>query len=345
MSDSSPGISLDLLDTGPQRPVHARGPRSLEAVRMLRISVTDRCNLRCRYCMPAEGVSFEPRENLLGPDRIVRIASAARGLGIDHFKITGGEPTIRRDLPTIVEGIAALTPTDLSMTTNGIHLPRLASRLRDAGLTRVTVSVDSLRSDRYREITGGGRLELLWAGLEAAEATFGAVKLNVVVVRGVNDDEVVDFTRLAIRRGWTVRFIEFMPLGSSTFADRPVHDALVPAEEIAARIADDLGELEPIRGGGDPGVGPARLFRISGSRGRIGFIHAMSRPFCESCNRLRLTADGRLRSCLFDGGEVDLRPCLDGPEEGFREAFERCTALKPEVHGPRGDRAMSSIGG
>lgn len=338
-------IPLPVLDDGPQRPVHAQGPRSLSAVRMLRISLTDRCNLRCRYCMPEEGVSFVPKEHLLDVDSIVEIAGVAHGFGVRHFKLTGGEPTLRSDLSEVVKGLRALPGVDISMTTNGIHLPRLVRPLHDAGLNRLTISIDSLRPDRYREITGGGRLERVIEGFEAAASVFGPPKLNVVAMRGVNDDEFLDFARFAIRHDSTVRFIEFMPLGESTLADVDPSTVLVTAEEMIEVLSVTLGRLEPLEFGADPGVGPARLFACPGGRGRIGFIHAMSRPFCETCNRLRLTATGTLRSCLFDGGEVELAPLLGSGDEVIRDAFARCTAFKPEVHRGRGERAMSSIGG
>ena len=342
---ASCAISLPILDAGPQRPAHAQGPRSLEAVRMLRISLTDRCNLRCRYCMPDEGVSFVEKERLLDVDSILSIARVAHGFGVRHFKLTGGEPTLRSDLIPVISGLRSMTGVDISMTTNGIHLARMAAALRDAGLDRLTISIDSLRPIRYRDITGGGRLESALRGYEAAAEMLGPPKLNVVVMRGINDDELVDFARFAIHHDSTVRFIEFMPLGESPLADADQAEVLVDAEEMVEVLSGDLGSLEPLRVGFDPGVGPARLFACPGGRGRIGFIHAMSRPFCESCNRLRLTATGTLRSCLFDGGEVELSPLLGSGEDVMRDAFARCTAFKPEVHRGRGERAMSSIGG
>ena len=300
--------------------------------------------------MPEEGVRFEPRENLLSVESITRIAEVARNIGVRHFKITGGEPTVRSDLLEIVRAIRGLGSSDLSLTSNGIHLHRLARPLKEAGLDRVTLSVDSLRKDRYARITGGGRIDLFHRGLEAAAETFGRLKLNVVVMRGVNDDELADFARLAMERDWTVRFIEFMPLGCSSLADGDPEDVLVDADEMVAKIEAEIGTLISLKDSFDPGVGPARLLACPGGRGRIGLIHAMSKPFCENCNRLRLTAAGVLRSCLFDGGEVDLAPLLRTAGEGdvddrLHRAFRDCTAMKPEVHGERGDRAMSSIGG
>ena len=320
---------------------------------MLRISVTDRCNLRCGYCMPAGGVSFQSKDDLLSPKDLARISGFAHRLGVRHFKITGGEPTVRSDLVEIIQRIRAIGPSDLSMTSNGLQMPRLAGALKEAGIDRVTLSVDSLRPDRYRDITGGGRFDLFERGLEAAAEVFGTVKLNVVVMRGVNDDEVADFAGLARDRDWTVRFIEFMPLGSSVLADGEAARYLVTADEVTSNIEAVHGPLDPVESSADPGVGPARLLTMPGGRGRIGLIHAMSRPFCETCNRLRLTSSGILRSCLFDGGEVDLMPILreeSGDSEvagdrSLRDAFARCTAMKPEVHAARGGRAMSSIGG
>ncbi len=298
--------------------------------------------------MPAEGVSFLPSSALLAAEEIERVVRVAVGLGVTHVKLTGGEPTVRRDLVDIVTRLRAIDGIELSMTTNGLRLAAVARTLRDAGLERVTVSVDSWRDDRYAEITGGGRLSQLRRGLDVADEVFGGLKLNVVVMRDVNDDEIGDFARLAVERDWSVRFIEFMPLGRSVLADRDASDALVEASEIEAAVVDAIGPLRPIDRL-EPGIGPARAFGTATGRGRIGFIHAMSRPFCESCNRLRLDATGVLRSCLFDGGEVDLKPLLASgvasEDERWRAAFAGCTAMKPEVHGTRGDRAMSSIGG
>jgi cyclic pyranopterin phosphate synthase len=298
--------------------------------------------------MPAEGVSFLPHSALLTVCEFERVVRAASALGVTHVKLTGGEPTIRRDLIDIVKRLRAIDGIELSMTTNGLRLATLASDLRSAGLDRITVSVDSLREDRYAEITGGGRLSLLRQGLDVADVVFPGLKLNVVIMRGVNEDEIGDFARLAVERDWTIRFIEFMPLGRSVVADRDPSEAIVEAAEIEAAVVGAIGPLEPL-GLPEPGIGPARVFATTAGRGRIGFINAMSRPFCESCNRLRLDATGVLRSCLFDGGEVDLRPLLrsramDG-DAAWRAAFAGCTAMKPTVHSERGDRAMSTIGG
>lgn len=300
--------------------------------------------------MPDEGVDWmAPNSQLLSADEFAAVAKVARDIGIDHVKLTGGEPTLRSDIVEIVGRMKSLGFADVSLTTNATLLDRLAAPLREAGLDRLTVSCDSLRKDRYRAITNGGDLCRFQAGLRAAlDAGFEKLKFNVVVIKGTNDDEVVDFAELALSHDWTIRFIEFMPLGDSVYADRADDGNVTLANEIVQRrIADRLGRLEPIEKRTEKGVGPAELFTFPGAVGRLGFISAMSQPFCETCNRLRLTAIGELRSCLFDGGEVDLlpaiRPAVD--EARLRDLFEQCVVQKPEVHSGRGNRAMSQLGG
>lgn len=317
---------------------------------MLRVSITDRCNLRCTYCMPDGGVPFEPRETLLSPDEIGAIASVARSIGITHVKITGGEPTVRRDLLEIVEVVSRLGFEDVSMTTNGLQLDRLAPPLREAGVDRLTISLDSLQPERYERITGGGRLELVMRGIDAAIAAgFKRLKINVVVMRGINDDEIGDFAALAVDRPWTVRFIEYMPLGASRLAERGASDGppLLENAQVLQHVEARVGRLAEVNGRDEPGVGPATVFTADGMRGRVGFISAMSRPFCETCNRMRLTARGVLRACLFDGGEIDVRPLLrpSVQEDALRAAFAACTQQKPTTHGAQGSRQMSQIGG
>ena len=342
---------LPVLDPRPVRPSFAQGPGSLDSVRLLRLSITDRCNLRCVYCMPEEGPAYFDRDDLLAPRDIIAIAEAAASVGVDHFKITGGEPTIRGDLLEIIEGIAALRPQDLSMTTNGLRLPHLAHDLHAAGLVRLTVSCDSLIPERFARITGGrcgpDALDTLWRGLEVAtDAGFHRIKINVVVMGGVNDDEVADFAALTVDRPWTVRFIEYMPLGDSVLVDQ-ADRYTVDNGQIKARVEKRLGPLAPVWRDLEAGVGPAGVFRLSGAKGRVGFISAMSKLFCETCNRLRLTARGELRSCLFDGGEVNVMPALrPEPNHGrIVEMMTRCVDLKPQVHSGRGNRAMSQLGG
>lgn len=343
-------LSLPVLDSSVQRPTYAQGPRSLAAVKLLRISVTDRCNLRCVYCMPEGGVEFADKDELLGPADFEAVAAAAVGVGVTHLKLTGGEPTIRSDIVDIASRLAALKPLDLSLTTNGMQLHRLARPLRDAGVTRLTISLDSIRAERFASITGGGRIEQLWRGVEAAEsAGFTKIKINMVVIKNINDDEVADLAALTLERAWTVRFIEYMPLGESQVIAKHFdpNDAIVDNEIIKQRLAQRFGALEAIDRASEAGVGPANVFQLPGARGRVGFISAMSRPFCETCNRLRLTSTGQLRSCLFDGGEVDVLPALRPRPEARRivDLMRRCVAMKPEVHSNRGNRAMSQLGG
>ncbi|MDP6154350.1 MAG: GTP 3',8-cyclase MoaA [Phycisphaeraceae bacterium] len=344
--------ALPILDVSPQRPVYAQGPRNLGAVQLLRISVTDRCNFRCVYCMPEDGVAYTHREDLLGVGDIVAVAQAARSAGVTHFKITGGEPTVRHDVVQICRAIAALEPDDLSLTTNGMLLDSLAAPLRDAGVDRLTVSWDTMQPLRFTQLARGGAktmggLDQLRRGLDAAAAAgFDRLKINTVVMGGLNDDEVVDFARLTLDKPWTVRFIEYMPLGDSSLGDDA--DAyIVDNERIAQTIEHAMGRLTPVSRETEPGVGPANVFYLPDAAGRVGFISAMSRPFCETCNRLRLTAMGQLRACLFDGGEVDimpaLRPCPNVPR--LVELMRECVAQKPEVHSDHGNRAMSQIGG
>jgi cyclic pyranopterin phosphate synthase len=312
-------------------------------VRTLRISVTDHCNLRCVYCMPEEGMQWLPREDLLTYEEFAEVARAALTFGIDEFKLTGGEPLVRKDLDRLVRMLRALPGTrEVSLTTNGLLLERYAHALRDAGLDRVTVSMDTLDPDRFRQITRTGDLRQVLAGAAAAEqAGLGPVKINVVVMREYNIDEVVAFAAHTLDHARTVRFIEFMPLGKSLIDE----DQFVPYADIRRRIETALGPLSPADG--DAGSGPARVFKLRGAAGKIGFIHAMSQPFCSTCNRLRLTCDGQLRSCLFDGGEIEARPLLR-PRlrfDALRQAFVDCVVLKPDAHRHYGTRQMSQIGG
>jgi len=343
-------ISLPVLNSETQRPVYARGPRSLSYVKLLRISVTDRCNLRCVYCMPDDGVDWmAAQDDLLSVDDIEAVARSAASFGVDHLKITGGEPTIRRDIVELTERLGRIEGIrDLSLTTNGMFLDRLAEPLKRAGVHRLTLSCDSLQAERFGMITHGGKLEQFWDGVEAAErANFHKIKLNVVVMSGVNDDEVVEFARIAKERPWTIRFIEYMPLGESVLTAVNPDGVIVDNAIVKQRIVDAFGPLTQVEPGTEMGVGPAEVYTFAGSKGRVGFISAMSRPFCETCNRLRLTAVGELRSCLFDGGEVNLLPALRPDVDCARlvSLFEECVIMKPEEHSFRGNRAMSQIGG
>ncbi len=334
-----------------QRQGDNAGPRSISAVQMLRISVTDRCNFRCVYCMPEDAVGWTERASLLSFEEIVDVARVAYALGVRGFKLTGGEPLVRHELPAMVEMLSRIGPDiDLSMTTNGALLPQFAAELKRAGLHRITVSLDTLSPERFKQITRGARVEDVFAGIESAVAAgFRFPKINCVAMRGINDDEFADFARYAVEHKATVRFIEYMPLGRTALGGE-YEARFVPEAEIQQAIEADVGPLRPVEKKSS-GTGPAREFRIGSTEGRVGFISAMSKPFCETCNRLRLTAEGQLRSCLFDGGEVELRPVLRAqPDSAARRAvmekmFVDCVAFKPEVHSYYGNRQMSQIGG
>jgi cyclic pyranopterin phosphate synthase len=322
----------------------ALGPRDIRYVKTLRVSVTDHCNFRCVYCMPADGMLWLPTDEILTYEEIVDVARAALTFGIRDFKLTGGEPLLRKDLTTLVELLRRLPGIgEISLTTNGLLLDRLAPALAAAGVDRITVSIDTLDREKFRRITRIGDLDRVMHGVEVAEACgLGPVKINVVVMRGYNVEEVADFAALTRTQRRTVRFIEFMPLGKSMLDDA---DQFVPYAEIRGRIEAAHGPLEPAAR--DVGNGPANVFRLRGAVGKIGFIHAMSAPFCSTCNRLRLTADGQLRSCLFDGGEVDVRRFLRPAVEfaDLRRAFVDCVVQKPDAHQHYGNRQMSQIGG
>ena len=315
----------------------------------LRISVTDRCNLRCVYCMPPEGVPCRSHEEILRYEEIELIVQAAASLGISKVRLTGGEPLVRLGFVELVRMLARIPGIDdLAMTTNGTLLARYAVELAQAGLKRVNVSLDTLQPEQFRQITRRGDLAAVFKGIVAArEAGLVPLKVNTVVVRGFNDDEVVDFARLTLEDNWHVRFIELMPLGTNTTW---AGDSYVSVGEVRRRIEDALGELAPAKVG--VGNGPARYYRLPGAVGTIGFISPVSEHFCYQCNRLRLTADGRLRPCLLSDYEIDLRtPLRQGASlTEVRELLIRSIGAKPRGHrldesiAPR-ERAMSEIGG
>ena len=312
----------------------------------LRISVTDRCNLRCVYCMPPEGIPLLPHEEILNYEEIFIVAQAAADLGIVKVRLTGGEPLVRSGLTSLVAMLAQIQGIDdISLTTNAELLEGSAVELKGAGLRRINVSLDSLRSDRFRDITRVGRLDNVLRSIEAAKsAGLGPVKTNTVVIRGINDDEVVDFARLTVEEDWHVRFIEYMPFANG---DDKVDDRLVPISEIKRDI-ETLGTLEPTY---DSGGGPAKYFRLRGYKGTIGFISPVSEHFCQACNRLRLTADGKLRPCLFSDDEIDLRePLRDGAGvDDIKHLIREAASCKPEGHrlkmGVSCERFMAQIGG
>ncbi|NUR35682.1 MAG: GTP 3',8-cyclase MoaA [Gemmatimonadaceae bacterium] len=316
-------------------------------IQYLRISVTDRCNFRCRYCMPLEGLPWLPKSDILSYEEIAEVVRQLAPLGLRRVRLTGGEPTIRPQVSRLVAMLRAVPQVeDIALSTNGVKLPALASELAVAGLDRVNISADSLRADRIVAIA---RRDLGFDPVQAAMAAESAgldpIKLNVVVMRGTNDDEVVDFARLTLEHPWHVRFIELMPVGEmETLTDEHV----VPSDEVLSRISTALGRLEA-SGGPARGNGPAAYWRLAGARGTIGVITPMTHTYCGSCNRVRLTADGRLRTCLFGDHEVDLRtPLRSGiPLEPF---VRQAMAEKPQAHAllsrrNGGLRALSQVGG
>jgi cyclic pyranopterin phosphate synthase len=317
------------------------------AITYLRVSVTDRCNLRCVYCMPEEGIPLRPHVEILRYEEIERLVRVAVGLGVVHVRLTGGEPLVRAGIADLVRLLSAIPSLEeLSMTTNGTRLAELAAPLAQAGLRRVNVSLDTLRPERYHTMTRCGNLADVLRGIEAARHVgLNPVKLNMVVVRGTNDDEVVDLARRTLDEGWNVRYIEVMPLGESAAAG----EEYIPSHEIRRRIEAALGPLEPAE---LPGSGPARYWRLKGAPGAIGFISPLSEHFCAGCNRLRLTADGRLMPCLFSDLELDLRTPLRGGADDatLRALFLQALEIKPRGHRlaerqiPRG-RCMSRVGG
>ncbi len=319
----------------------------------LRISVTDRCNLRCLYCMPEDGVPWRPHEEILRYEEFETIVRAAAALGISKVRLTGGEPLVRLGIDDLVRKLARIPGIDdLAMTTNGILLSRYAEALADAGLDRVNISLDTLDPARFRRITRRGELSDVLTGIEAARrAGLRPIKINTVVIRGLNDDEVVELAAKSLEaEWWNIRFIELMPVGDDAAMERAWEEQVVTAHEIRTRIEAPLGPLEPAKM--RAGNGPARYYRLPGAPGTLGFITPISEHFCEQCNRLRLTADGQLRPCLLSDQEVDLRgPLRAGADAAEIEALIvagiRCKPMHhhlEERKHPEG-RAMSEIGG
>jgi len=324
--------------------------------RDLRISLTDRCSLRCTYCMPADGVPWLARSTMLTTDEIVQVARVGVENGITEIRLTGGEPLLRVDVVDVVRRLTALTGPDgrspeVSLTTNALRLPALASPLRDAGLSRVNISLDTLDRARFISLTRRDRLVETLAGIAAADAAgLRPVKLNAVAMRGVNDDEVVALTRFAVDRGYQMRFIEQMPLDGGHTWDRT---EMVTQAEILARLHAEFTLTEvPGRG-----AAPAELWTVDGGPATVGVIASVSAPFCGSCDRLRLTADGQLRACLFSQGETDVRSLVRSEgstadvDAAIADAYRRCLAGKKAGHDIddpsflQPTRPMSAIGG
>ena len=315
-------------------------------IEYLRISVTDRCNFRCVYCMPERGLQWLPKTDILSYEEIADVVSQLAPLGLRRLRITGGEPTIRPNLDELIRLLRAVPGVeDIALSTNGVRLPDIAALYRDAGLNRVNMSADSLRPDRIAAISRRNiGFDPVGAAMAAEAAGLDPIKINVVVMRSINDDEILDFARLTLTHPWHVRFIELMPVGEMrdlTF------EHVVPSDELLARIAD-LGPLAPAAGPAR-GNGPAVYYRLDGAAGTVGVITPMTHTYCESCNRVRLTANGRLRTCLFGDHEVDLRTPLRAGNP-LASHFIRALEEKPKEHAllqlkVGGLRALSQVGG
>ncbi len=314
----------------------------------MRISITDRCNLRCIYCMPSEGIKPIEHKDILGYEEIIRIVRIAAGLGVRKIRLTGGEPLIRKDLPYLVSSINSIEGIeDISLTTNGLLLKKYARSLALAGLRRVNVSLDSLSPERYREITRGGDINDVLEGIHEAEKVgLIPIKINMVPIRGFNDDEIEEFARLTLNTSYNVRFIEFMPIGAKEIWN---HEKYISTEEIKER-ASKIAPLIPVK---IRRSGPARYFRFEGAPGVVGFISPITHHFCNSCNRLRLTSDGKLRPCLFSETEIDLKSAMkcSASDEEIERLLRLSIEIKPEGHSINHEKyfthlkPMSKIGG
>ncbi|KQY94015.1 cyclic pyranopterin phosphate synthase MoaA [Paenibacillus sp. Root52] len=293
----------------------------------LRISVTDRCNLRCVYCMPEEGMQFEPTERILSYEEITSIVKALAPLGIRKLRLTGGEPLVRKGLDQLIAMLSAIPGIeDIALTTNGIYLAAYADRLKSAGLTRVNISLDSLKPERFARITRGGKVDRVLDGIIASQrAGFQPIKLNVVLMKGVNDDEVEDFLRMTLEAPIDIRFIEYMPIGDSGSSWK---SSYMPLEHVL-KTCGDKWNYESC--GDVYGNGPADSYRIAGAAGTFGLIHPVSSHFCGSCNRLRLTADGNIKPCLYWSDEYNVRP-LVGDDKAVQDLFYKALGSKPETH-------------
>jgi cyclic pyranopterin phosphate synthase len=320
------------------------------SITYLRISVTDRCNLRCVYCLPKEGIGWQAQESYLSAEEIARMTSAFAQAGVTRVRLTGGEPLVRRDILDIVSRLAS-TPgiEEVSLTTNAMLLEKLAWQLADAGLKRVNISLDTLDGDKFRRITRGGVIDRLWRGISATErAGLTPLKFNTVVVKGLNDDELPALARLTIKNPWHMRFIELMPVGDVQDWGEgfpTLHERYLSVQEMHTRLS--ALHLEPAPA--PIGNGPSRTFRIPGALGTVGFISPLGEHFCQTCNRLRLTADGFLRPCLLQDNEINVREALRSGKS-LLPLIQRAVEAKPEGHElnlqnyPE-SRRMAQIGG
>jgi cyclic pyranopterin phosphate synthase len=323
--------------------------KSKRPINYLRLSVTDRCNLRCTYCMPEEGCAFVPHEEILTYEEMLHLVKLSVQSGIRKVRLTGGEPLVRKGFLGFLQRLCTIEElNEVTLTTNGVLLKGFAADIKDCGICRINVSLDSLKAERFSHITGRDFFERVWQGIQEADRLgFSPIKINMVALRGINDDEILDFARLTLEKPYHVRFIEFMPVGAQNCWS---WEKFISTDEIRRRI-ETLGTLRPIKA--DRFGGPAERFALEGSKGEIGFIGALSNHFCTQCNRLRLTAEGHLRSCLFSEREIDIKsPLRNGNDDGhLLELIRLAMESKPEDHGPLGQgprkcvRQMSTIGG
>ena len=316
----------------------------------LRISITDRCNLRCVYCMPPEGIELVESTEILRYEEFLRLVRIAASHGVKKVRITGGEPLVRKGIAEFLKDLSSIPGIeDLSLTTNGVLLKGFARKLKDAGLKRVNVSLDSMNRERFMKMTRGDNLNDVLSGLkESQDAGLRPVKLNAVVIKGFNDDEIEDFAKLSLKEPYHIRFIEYMPFDSEAGWQK---DKCITAKQIMDRISA-IGEIEPVK---DPsgGAGPARRYKFKDAAGEVGLISPVSEHFCGSCNRLRLTADGKLRLCLFSDVEIDIKKALrDGSSDSvIEDLLFKAVHEKPERHHinenifKKCSRTMSLIGG
>jgi cyclic pyranopterin phosphate synthase len=322
-------------------------------INYLRVSITDRCNLHCVYCRPKEGISLQGHEDILRYEEIIRVVSLAVRMGLIKVRVTGGEPLVRRGC---VDFLAALKKIDglqdISLTTNGILLEEYAEKIFNTGITRINISLDSLDKDKYFKITNGGNLDAVLRGIiRAEEVGFSPIKINTVLIKGFNDDEALDFAKLAMKKPFQIRFIELMPMGKTKL---DYGEDYMPASQLIEKISRSY-ELEPLKSKKKKSDGPAKIFKIKGGRGEIGFINPVSDHFCATCNRLRLTSDGKLRACLLNEAEIDLKKALRDKcsDTELEKLIWDAVLLKPKKHDvacidnsiKKCSRGMSEIGG
>jgi len=318
-------------------------------INYLRVSVTDRCNLRCRYCMPEEGVEKLPHENILSLEEMHRLIKIASTLGIRKVRLTGGEPLVRKNIIQLVNDIASLPGIDdVAMTTNGILLYDMAEELQAAGLKRVNISMDTMVGEKFKYITRSGNLDkVIKAVFKSLELGMEPVKVNVVTIRGFNDNEILDFVQLAYQYPLHIRFIEFMPIGDLLYWKK---ERMINMDEVKAKIEQ---EYQLYEGKKVEGNGPAKYFHLTGGQGTVGFISPMSNHFCGACNRIRMTADGSLRGCLYEKAEINLKNALSrgASDEELKELFIQTIINKAPCHhmesgwGADNNRKMYQIGG